>query len=104
MHAVAQGAAALSPRIAQRVVERVRGIDTGAQARAAALISGLTGREREVLALLGAGDSNAEIAAQLVITEATVKGYVTAILSKLDARNRVEAALVEFQAGLKHSV
>ncbi|NAZ16751.1 response regulator [Glutamicibacter soli] len=101
VHAVAQGAATLSPRIAQRVVERIRGIDTGASSTAAALVATLTGREREVLTLLGSGSSNAEIAAHMVITEATVKGYVTAILVKLGARNRVEAALIAFQAGLK---
>ena len=100
VYAVAQGAAALSPRIARRVVDRVRGLDTASRARAAALVQALTTREREVLELLGSGDSNAQIAARLVITEATVKGYVTAILGKLNARNRVEAALVAFQAGV----
>lgn len=103
VHAVAQGAAALSPRIAQRVVERVRGIDPVARSKAAALVATLTGRELEVLTLLGSGSSNAEIAARLVITEATVKGYVTAILVKLNTRNRVEAALIAFQAGLTNN-
>lgn len=100
VHAVAQGAAALSPRIAQRVVERVRGFDTEAQQRAALMVAGLTAREQEVLALLGTGKSNAEIAGELLLTEATVKGYVTAILLKFSSRNRVEAALVAFQAGI----
>lgn len=100
VHAVAQGAAALSPRIAQRVVERVRSIDTEAQQRARGLVASLTAREQEVLALLGTGKSNAEIAGELLLTEATVKGYVTAILVKLNARNRVEAALISFQSGI----
>ncbi len=53
--------------------------------------------------LLGSGNSNAEIAARLVIAEATVKGYVTAILVKLNTRNRVEAALIAFQTGLTNN-
>ena len=52
----------------------------------------LTDREREVLALLAAGASNAEIGIRLHLVEGTVKGYVTAILAKLGVRNRVEAA------------
>ncbi|MFJ5108298.1 MULTISPECIES: response regulator [unclassified Glutamicibacter] len=100
IHAVAEGAAALSPRIARRVIDKVRGIDTAAQSRARSLVHGLTVREREVLALVGQSLSNAEIAARLVLTEATVKGHMTAILLKLGARNRVEAALIAYQGGI----
>lgn len=100
VHAVADGAAALSPRIARRLVERVRVIDTQSAAAAVARVSALTGRELDVLALVGAGQSNAEIAGQLVLTQATVKGHMTSILLKLGARNRVEAALLAYQAGV----
>lgn len=99
VHAVASGAAALSPRIARRVIERVRSIDDAAQHRAATAIAALTPREHEVLALVGAGLSNAEIASRLHLSETTVKGHVSAILLKLDARNRVDAAILAFQAG-----
>ncbi|WP_313814694.1 response regulator transcription factor [Glutamicibacter sp.] len=97
--AVSQGAVALSPRIARRVVDRLQSIDTSSARRATSMISSLTQRESEVLSLLGSGATNAEIAERLVLTQATVKGYVTAILLKLGARNRVEAALIAFQAG-----
>ncbi|MGP9782210.1 response regulator [Glutamicibacter sp. AOP12-B1-11] len=102
IHAVAEGAAALSPRIARRVIDKVRGIDTASLARARTLVQGLTVREREVLALVGSSLTNAEIAARLVLTEATVKGHMTAILLKLGARNRVDAALIAYRAGVVH--
>ena len=60
----------------------------------------LTPREREVLALVGAGLSNAEIAAQLYLVEGTVKAYVSAVLSRLGVKNRVQAAIVAYEAGL----
>jgi DNA-binding NarL/FixJ family response regulator len=60
----------------------------------------LTEREREVLALLGAGLSNAEIAKRLHLVEGTVKAYVSAILTRLGLRNRVQAAIVAHEAGL----
>ncbi|WP_346921184.1 response regulator transcription factor [Glutamicibacter creatinolyticus] len=96
---MAEGAAALSPRIARRVVDRVRGIDDAAAARAIEAVSRLTVREREVLALAGAGHPNAEIAERLVLNEATVKGYMSTVLAKLEARNRVHAAIIAYQAG-----
>ncbi len=100
VHAVAGGAAYLSPKVAQRVIEQLAG---GRMARGSAArdrIAGLTDREREVLALLGAGLSNAEIARTLHIVEGTVKAYVSAILTRLDVRNRVQAAIIAHEAGL----
>ncbi|TMR22361.1 response regulator transcription factor [Nonomuraea turkmeniaca] len=100
IHAVAEGAAYLSPKVAQRVIAQLAGgrMARGAQARDR--IEGLTEREREVLALLGAGLSNAEIAARMHIVEGTVKAYVSAILTRLDVRNRVQAAIIAHEAGL----
>lgn len=100
IHAVADGAAYLSPKVAQRVITQLAGgrMTKGAEARDR--IAGLTEREREVLALLGAGMSNAEIARQLFIVEGTVKAYVSAILTRLDVRNRVQAAIIAYEAGL----
>ena len=99
VHAAASGAAYLSPRVAQRVIDRFR---SGPQPEAAAqeAIGSLSAREREVLALLGAGRANSEVAQQLYLTEGTVKGYVSAILTKLGAENRVQAAILAHRAGL----
>jgi two-component system nitrate/nitrite response regulator NarL len=61
----------------------------------------LTGREREVLELVAAGLSNAEIGGRLGLAEKTVKHYMTAILAKLDVGSRVEAALLAYKAGVR---
>jgi DNA-binding NarL/FixJ family response regulator len=99
VHAVADGAAFLSPAVARRVIHGYR--DVGASMAAAQQrVSALTDRERDVLALLGAGCSNAEIARALYIVEGTVKAHVSSILEKLDARNRVQAAITAYEAGL----
>ncbi|MFI6324295.1 response regulator [Nonomuraea sp. NPDC050556] len=100
IHAVADGAAYLSPKVAQRVITQLAGGQMAKGAAARDRITGLTDREREVLALLGAGMSNAEIARRLFIVEGTVKAYVSAILTRLDVRNRVQAAIVAYEAGL----
>ncbi|MEU6727269.1 response regulator transcription factor [Nonomuraea wenchangensis] len=100
IHAVAEGAAYLAPRVAQRVIAQLSGGRMARGARARDRIEALTEREREVLALLGAGLSNAEIASRLHIVEGTVKAYVSAILTRLDVRNRVQAAIIAHEAGL----
>ncbi|MFI5733099.1 response regulator [Kribbella sp. NPDC051587] len=100
LKAVAEGAAYLSPRVAQRVIAELSG---GSMARAVAAkeqVDGLSPREREVLGLVGAGMSNAEIAQRLFLVEGTVKAYVSAILLRLAVKNRVQAAIVAYEAGL----
>ncbi|MFJ6759496.1 MULTISPECIES: response regulator [unclassified Streptomyces] len=100
VHAVAAGGAYLSPKVAARVVA---GLRTGRMAGGApprAAVERLTERENEVLALLGVGLSNAEIAARLALVEGTVKAHVSAILGKLGVRNRVEAAIAAHEAAL----
>ncbi|MGO4205670.1 response regulator [Rhodococcus sp. TAF43] len=62
----------------------------------------LSERERDVLCTLATGASNADIAAGLFLSETTVKTHISAVFTKLGARNRVEAALVAFRAGLVH--
>ncbi|RKS73522.1 LuxR family two component transcriptional regulator [Actinomadura pelletieri DSM 43383] len=102
VRAVADGAAYLSPKVAHRVITELGGghLTGVARERARRRTAGLTPRERDVLALLGAGLSNAEIAARLHLVEGTVKAYVSAILTRLDVRNRVQAAVIAYEAGL----
>jgi DNA-binding NarL/FixJ family response regulator len=100
VRAVAAGAAYLSPRVARRIIAEVNAGQLTRGARARERIAALTAREREVLALLGAGLSNVEISRRLFVVEGTVKGYVSAILSRLQVRNRVQAAIVAYEAGL----
>jgi DNA-binding NarL/FixJ family response regulator len=100
VHAVADGAAYLSPAIAHQVIETYRGRSRGHVADARRRVEVLSEREREVLGLLGAGCSNAEIAQALHIVEGTVKTHVSAILIKLTVRNRVQAAICAHEAGL----
>ncbi|WP_328536590.1 response regulator transcription factor [Streptomyces sp. NBC_00344] len=100
IQAVAGGAAFLSPQVARRVIAH---LGTGRLSRAAGArtrLEPLTGREREVVALLGAGLSNAEIAARLHVVEGTVKAHVSAVLSRLELRNRVQLAILAYEAGL----
>ncbi|MFF5175822.1 response regulator [Micromonospora sp. NPDC000089] len=99
VHAVAGGGAYLSPPVARRVIE----LNSGRLARVPAArdrTAGLTEREREVLGLVGAGLSNAEIARRLFLTEGTVKGYLTSIFHRIEVRNRVQAAILAYEAGL----
>ncbi|MEV7010401.1 response regulator transcription factor [Streptosporangium sp. NPDC051022] len=100
VHAVAAGGAYLAPKPAARVIGRLRsaGLDRAVTARAR--IGLLTERERDVLTLLGTGLSNAQIAKRLNVTEGTVKGHVSAILTRLDLGNRVQAAVLAHEAGL----
>lgn len=89
---LAAGGAVLDPRITARLLPKMRGaVDTG---REAELVRGLSGREQQVLRLLANGSSNAGIGERLNLTEATVKSYVSSVLSKLGAENRVQAALI----------
>jgi DNA-binding NarL/FixJ family response regulator len=98
---VADGGAWLDPQVTPAVLESYRhsGIARTGQARR---LDELTEREREVLARIGRGRTNQEIAAELFITEATVKSHVGNILSKLGARDRAAAIVLAFDHGLVH--
>ncbi|MET8689432.1 response regulator transcription factor [Streptomyces sp. NPDC004732] len=100
VRAVAGGAAFLSPKVARHVIDGfgARRMDRAATARTR--VGALTPREREVLGLVGAGLSNPEIAARLHLVEGTVKAYVSAVLDRLGVKNRVQAAIVAYEAGL----
>jgi DNA-binding NarL/FixJ family response regulator len=98
VRAVASGAAYLSPLVTRRVLD---GLPTTRHAGSAhARVAALTDRERDVLGLIGAGLSNAEIGRRLHVVEGTVKIYVSTILGRLGVRNRVQAAIVAHDAGL----
>lgn len=98
VRAVAAGAAYLSPLVARRVVDQLA--HTKPRSDAGERVAPLTNREREVLGLIGAGMSNAEIARHIHVVEGTVKVYVSTILNQLNVRNRVQAAIVAYEAKL----
>jgi DNA-binding NarL/FixJ family response regulator len=100
IHAVADGGAYLSPSLAARLITKLRTPGLGRSAAARAQVATLTERERQVLALLGAGHSNAHIASRLHLVEGTVKGHVSAILARLNLDNRVQAAILAHEAGV----
>jgi DNA-binding NarL/FixJ family response regulator len=100
VHAVADGGAYLAPTVTRQVIAQLTGTPFARGQEARAEVARLTDREREVLALLGHGLSNAEIGRRLHLVEGTVKSYVSAILTQLAARNRVQAAILAHEAGL----
>ncbi|NUR71027.1 MAG: response regulator transcription factor [Hamadaea sp.] len=100
VRAAAEGAAFLSPRVARRVIAHLGGDQLTRVADARARVGRLSEREREVLALIGAGLSNQEISERLFLGAGTVKTHVSSILTRLDLRNRVQAAILAYEAGL----
>jgi DNA-binding NarL/FixJ family response regulator len=95
---VARGEALLSPSVTRRVIQEVTRHHR--QAPHAAELERLTQRELEVLRLVAEGLTNAEIAARLYVSEATVKTHTSNILSKLGLRDRVEAVIFAYKHGL----
>lgn len=93
---VSSGGSLLEPTVATKLLQHMSG-GNSAQDN---LPESLTGREMEVLDLLGTGMTNKEIGGKLFITERTVKFYVSAILGKLSASNRTEAVTIAVQSGL----
>jgi NarL family two-component system response regulator LiaR len=92
----ARGEAVLHPHVAARVIQELR----GAKADTVNPFTELTEREMEVLKLVAEGLSNRRIAEQLVISENTVRGYVSNILSKLHLADRTEAAVYAWREGI----
>ncbi len=102
VRAVGRGHALLSPEVTRRVIAEMTAAPAAAAVAKedAVLLDRLTEREREVLQLLGEGLSNAEIAARLVLGEATVKTHVSNCLAKLHLRDRVQAVVFAHRVGL----
>ena len=95
---VAEGGALFAPSVTQRLIEEfAKRVDPAERPAGLEL---LTARELEVLRLVAKGKSNAEIAAELVISEHTTKTHVASILQKLDLRNRVQAVVLAYETGV----
>lgn len=109
VRAVGHGHALLAPEVTRRVIEQITApADGGVPEETAAgsqpveppALAHLTDREREILTHLGRGRSNGEIAAELFIGEATVKTHVSNVLAKLQLRDRIQAVIFAYEAGL----
>jgi len=94
----AQGEVTLHPRVAVRVLQNLRGENADAEP----LFTELTERELDVLKLIANGMTNSQIAEKLVISENTVKGHVSNILSKLHVADRTQVAVYAWQKGIVH--
>jgi DNA-binding NarL/FixJ family response regulator len=100
---VAAGEATLSPAVTRRLIDHVTGSGNGAGRRredARHRLAALSDREQEVARALGQGLTNAELAAKLYMSTATIKAYVSRLLAKLDLDNRVQVALLVHDAEL----
>jgi DNA-binding NarL/FixJ family response regulator len=98
LHAAAAGDALVSPTVTRRLIEHF--VAPSATPTRPAELEGLTPREAEVLSLIGRGLSNAELAETLVVSEKTVKTHVGRILAKLGLRDRVQAVILAYEAGI----
>jgi len=96
---VASGDALLAPSVTRRLIEEFARRPEPA-ARSSKRLEGLTERELEVLKQIARGQTNAEIAARLHVAETTVKTHVAHLLDKLDLRDRVQAVILAYEAGI----
>lgn len=99
IRSVAAGDAVVSPKVTKRLLDRLVAEDP-TSLRDPKILDVLTTREREVLEQIAAGRSNAEIAAALFLSEATVKTHVGRVLTKLGLRDRVQAVVLAYETGL----
>lgn len=99
IRSVAAGDAVVSPKVTKRLIDRMIA-EEPAPTRDPRVLDMLTAREREVLGQIATGRSNAEIAGQLYLSEATVKTHVGRVLTKLGLRDRVQAVVLAYETGL----
>ncbi len=99
IRSVAAGDAVVSPKVTKRLLDRLVAEDP-TSLRDPKILDVLTAREREVLEQIAVGRSNAEIAAALFLSEATVKTHVGRVLTKLGLRDRVQAVVLAYETGL----
>ncbi|HEU0041760.1 MAG TPA: response regulator transcription factor, partial [Jiangellaceae bacterium] len=97
---VARGDAVVAPAVTRRLLDLFATRFPATDAPTPARLTHLTDRERQVLMLVARGLSNAEIAAELVVSETTVKTHVGNVLNKLGVRDRVQAAVYAYESGL----
>jgi DNA-binding NarL/FixJ family response regulator len=95
---VAAGDALLAPSVTQRIIQQFA--QRPANSALAERLESLTQREHEVLVMLARGNSNAELASELFVTEGTIKTHVSSLLSKLGLRDRVQAVILAYESGL----
>lgn len=100
IHIVARGDAVVAPTVTRRLLDSFSDNLGAPDPRANAQIDQLTEREREVFRLMARGRSNSEIAAELYVSETTVKTHVGNVLSKLGLRDRVQAVVFAYESGL----
>src|SRR5262245_62807602 len=97
---VAAGEAMLAPTVTRRLLERFATVLPGGDEPTPPSLQSLTGREREILTLLASGLSNAELGARLHLSEPTIKSHLSSIFRKLGVRDRVQAVIAAYDAGL----
>jgi DNA-binding NarL/FixJ family response regulator len=97
---VAAGEALLAPTVTRRLLERFAHTLPGAEEKPPPELATLSERELEVLKLLAGGLSNAELAERLFLSETTVKSHISSVLRKLGLRDRVQAVVLAYEAGL----
>jgi len=95
---IARGHGLIAPEVTRRLIGRFAAIAPPADPQAA--LGALSAREQEVLLLVAQGGTNAQIAAELALEEATVKSHVSSMLSKLGLRSRVQAVILAYETGL----
>jgi DNA-binding NarL/FixJ family response regulator len=100
VRSVAAGDAVLSPTVTRQLLDQVGRRLPAPVTRTPDALAGLTDREREVLRMLAAGMTNAEISQALYLSEATVKTHVSNLLGKLNLRDRVQAVIYAYETGL----